>query len=43
LEEKKGSIWVGKSGVLKNERGGDGDTLREETIDDGKSVKLVCL
>ena len=34
---------MSKGGVFKNERGGDGDTLREESIENGESVKLVCL
>lgn len=32
-----------KSGVLENERGGEGDTVREETMEDGEGVKLLCL
>lgn len=29
--------------VLKNERSGDGDTVGEESVEDGKGMELLCL
>lgn len=43
-EEKKGSGGVGsKGGVLEDEGGAEGDTAREEAMEEGKGVDLFGL
>lgn len=43
LEENKGSCGVSKGGILKNERGAEGDTAGKEAVENGKGVNLLGL